>query len=223
MYTSFAVISSIAAVAQATTYGFGPAFSTGPVSSTSWIRESNTTLVLPAVPSPAVDRLALWPGMGTSNGDLVQALAVSFSDPASNCGAKAGQWCLTDALGTQLGGTMVPADEGDHILIHYKYNDSTSKTDQTVSINGDLVSTLSTSSGHAQGWGTAVECQDDACSSTVPAHEYLDTVILLDSADADYSSTLGLTDATTSGFSSSDGGKTWKVTTISIEEHTFSS
>lgn len=27
-----------------------------------------------------------------------------------------------------------------------------------------------TASGNAQGWGTAVECQDDACSSTVPAH-----------------------------------------------------
>lgn len=70
---------------------FGPAFSLGP--NQSWIREANTTLVLPPVPSPQKDRLALWPGMGTSGGDLIQALAVSFSDPAANCGAKAGQWC----------------------------------------------------------------------------------------------------------------------------------
>jgi hypothetical protein len=27
--------------------------------------------------------LALWPGMGTSGGDLIQALAVSFADPAA--------------------------------------------------------------------------------------------------------------------------------------------
>jgi len=59
--------------------GFGPAFSLGPTKS--WIREANTTLVLPEVPSKEVDRLALWPGMGTSSGDLIQALAVSFSDP----------------------------------------------------------------------------------------------------------------------------------------------
>lgn len=59
--------------------GFGPAFSLGPTQSC--IREAKTTLVLPEVPSKEADRLALWPGMGTSNGDLIQALAVSFSDP----------------------------------------------------------------------------------------------------------------------------------------------
>lgn len=59
--------------------GFGPAFSLGPTNS--WIREATTTLVLPKVPSPQKDRLALWPGMGTSGGDLIQALAVAFSDP----------------------------------------------------------------------------------------------------------------------------------------------
>lgn len=83
MLNYLVLVASVAMLSSATTYGFGPAFSTGPVSSGSWIRESNTTLVLPAVPSPAVDRLALWPGMGTSSGDLVQALAVSFSDPTS--------------------------------------------------------------------------------------------------------------------------------------------
>lgn len=81
MYKSLSVLSAIIALAQAQdTISFGPAFSTGPVATTSWIRESNTTLVLPAVPSPVADRLALWPGMGTSGGDLVQALAVSFTD-----------------------------------------------------------------------------------------------------------------------------------------------
>lgn len=65
----------------ATTYGFGPYFSLGPTNS--WIREANTTLVLPEVPSPAVDRLALWPGMGTSDGDLIQAIAVATESPAT--------------------------------------------------------------------------------------------------------------------------------------------
>lgn len=80
-----AAISSILAILEFTngqeTVGFGPAFSLGPVSSSFWIRESVTTLVLPEIPSPSADRLALWPGMGICGGDLIQALAVSFADP----------------------------------------------------------------------------------------------------------------------------------------------
>ncbi|KAB8250821.1 hypothetical protein F9C07_1622823 [Aspergillus flavus] len=200
---------------------FGPAFSLGPTKS--WIREATTTLVLPEAPSPQEDRLALWPGMGTSGGDLIQALAVSFSDPASNCGASSGQWCTwaSTLQGTQLGGKQVPASAGDKLVMHYKYNDSTGKYDQTVSINGEVVSSLSTSSGQAQGWGTAVEAQDNASKSTVAAHQYLDTTIVLDSADLTFRDTLGLTDADSSGLTTSDNGKTWKVTTINIHEHSF--
>lgn len=81
MYT-FETLTALALVGLASaqsTVGFGPAFSLGPTQS--WIREANTTLVLPETPSPQKDRMALWPGMGTSGGDLIQALAVSFSDP----------------------------------------------------------------------------------------------------------------------------------------------
>ena len=63
------------------TVGFGPYFSTGPVAS--WIREATTTLVLPPIPNPQRERLALWAGMGTSGHDLIQALAVSFADPSA--------------------------------------------------------------------------------------------------------------------------------------------
>ncbi|OQD63108.1 hypothetical protein PENPOL_c010G05399 [Penicillium polonicum] len=201
--------------------GFGPHFSLGPTSS--WIREAKTTLVLPEVPSPQKDRLALWPGMGTSGGDLIQALAVSFADPAANCGAKSGQWCTwaSTLQGTQLGGKQVPADAGDKVTMHYKYNDDTSKFDQTVSINGEVVSTLSTSSGQAQGWGTAVECQDDACKSTAAAHEYLDTTIILDAADSSFIDTLAIEEATSSGLKTNDNGKTWTVSSIKIQSHTY--
>lgn len=119
------VLAALAAVAHAAsddTIGFGPAFSLGPTQS--WIREANTTIVLPEVPSPQVDRLALWPGMGTSGGDLIQALAVSFTDPSANCdGATAGQWCIwaSTLQGTQLGGKMVPADAGDSVTMHCRF------------------------------------------------------------------------------------------------------
>ncbi|KAI1487802.1 hypothetical protein F5X96DRAFT_648249 [Biscogniauxia mediterranea] len=203
------------------TVGFGPYLSLGPTSS--WIREANTTLVLPAVPSPQEERLALWPGMGTSAGDLIQALAVSFKDPSANCGASEGQWCTwaSTLQGIQLGGTQVPASAGDKLTMSYTYNDSTGKYDQSVAINGKVVSTLSTSSGEAQGWGTAVECQEDACTGVVAAHEYADTTILLNEADSSFGNTLAINEASSSGLTTSDNGKTWAVDTISIKSHTF--
>ncbi len=63
------------------TIGFDPYFSLGPTKS--WIREAKTTLIIPKVPSPQEERLTLWPGMGTNGGDLIQALAVSFQNPAA--------------------------------------------------------------------------------------------------------------------------------------------
>lgn len=118
----FAALAAVAQAADDDTIGFGPAFSLGPTQS--WIREANTTIVLPEVPSPQVDRLALWPGMGTSGGDLIQALAVSFTDPSANCdGATSGQWCIwaSTLQDTQLGGKMVPADAGDQVTMHCRF------------------------------------------------------------------------------------------------------
>ncbi|CAI7601064.1 unnamed protein product [Penicillium pancosmium] len=217
---NIAALALIGFVSAQDTVGFGPAFSLGPTQS--WIREANTTLVLPETPSPQKDRLALWPGMGTSGGDLIQALAVSFSDPNANCGATPGQWCTwaSTLQGEQLGGKQVPASAGDELTMHYKYNDNTGKYDQTVYINGESFSTLSTSSGQAQGWGTAVECQDDACQSTTAAHEYLDTTIILNAADSTFAGTLGLNEATSSGLKTTDN-KVYTVSSIKIQSHTY--
>lgn len=64
------------------TIGFGSYFRLGPLEQ-NFVREATTTLILPEVPNPQVDRLALWPGMQASKGDLIQALAVSMADPSS--------------------------------------------------------------------------------------------------------------------------------------------
>ena len=76
--TALSLLSFLLTSAAQKNVHFGPAFSLGPTQS--WIREATTTLVLPQVPGQK-DRLALWPGMGTSAGSLIQALAVSFADP----------------------------------------------------------------------------------------------------------------------------------------------
>lgn len=61
----------------------GPAFSTGPVGSGSWIRESTSTLVLPKTPSNNAGDASLWVGMGTSNGDLIQSIADAYQSTSS--------------------------------------------------------------------------------------------------------------------------------------------
>ena len=56
----------------------GPAFSTGPVGSGSWIRDASSTLVVPEAPEVSVGDTVLWTGMGTDLGDLIQAINHNF-------------------------------------------------------------------------------------------------------------------------------------------------
>lgn len=99
MHASTRILASLAAAAQfaAADYGvqFSNALSTGPVAQNSFIREANTTLILPDVNSPQTGNLALWPGMGTSDGDLIQGLAISNTQGTSGCSAAGiGVWCV---------------------------------------------------------------------------------------------------------------------------------
>lgn len=78
MYTRIQVLAALAALgATGVNAAMGPAFSTGPVSDDSFIREATSTLVLPNGPSGgSSDAItSLWVGMGTSNGDLIQSIA----------------------------------------------------------------------------------------------------------------------------------------------------
>jgi hypothetical protein len=74
-------------------------------------------------------------------------------------------------------------------------------------------------SGFAQGWGTAAECQAAACG-TYPAHEYVNTKIIMNVADPNYARTKGTTGAS-GNLVTKDGGKTWTVDTIRIEGFVF--
>lgn len=84
-------------------------------------------------------------------------------------------------------GSASPAVAGDRVTMHCKkrppklsraeltrrhadkFDDASGNYTQTVSVNNETVSTLSTSSGEALGWGSAVECAENNCG-TVPAH-----------------------------------------------------
>lgn len=97
----------------------GPAFSTGPVGSGSWIREATSTLVLPKAPTGSSGDASLWVGMGTSNGDLIQSIADNWNSEDWSIFAytllKTGD---SSQMPVQTDGT--PASEGDEITMHCK-------------------------------------------------------------------------------------------------------
>ncbi|KAJ9621851.1 hypothetical protein H2203_006731 [Taxawa tesnikishii (nom. ined.)] len=202
---------------------FGPYFSLG--ATTSYIVEAETTIYPGKTPSPQQARLALWPGMGTDAGDLIQTIVLSSTDAeAVNCGGKprvAGEWCVfASALqdGTQVDGVTYPVTATQGATINYKYDATTGNTTQTVSVGGKAVSELSTKSGRAIGWGTAVECQDQ-CSGIVNAHTYENTTIVLAAVDTKFASTLAKNEAT--GTLVTTDNKTFKVSKISIQQSDF--
>ncbi|VUC22892.1 unnamed protein product [Clonostachys rosea] len=218
----------------------GGAFSTGPVNSGNFIREAQSTLVVPATPNPIVGLLSLWVGMGTSAGDLIQALTENYPNNGGTgvCDNLNDHWCaLTYTLkpsGDPATGALNVINAGDRVTSHCwyirallsrssinsnidVYNDATGQYDQSVLVNGVVVSTVSTTSGQAQGFGTAEECSVLPCG-VVPSHQWLDTTIILDQAYPGYVDTKGIGSADATEFSSSDGGKTWHVDTITIHE-----
>ena len=150
--------------------GFGHAFSSGPTADGNWIRTANSTLVVPSPPLPQKGLLSLWVGMGTSNGDLIQALVESYNDAIDDgCGVLNGDWCAwtsTLVSAGQQGGRQILANVGDKVQMSCPhrlpflnvciedecadsdaqdmYNDDTGNYDQYVLINGVVVSTFST-------------------------------------------------------------------------------
>ncbi|KAL9570108.1 hypothetical protein ACKAV7_005616 [Fusarium commune] len=207
------ILSVLAAIAVASANAaMGPAFSTGPVGSGSWIREATSTLVLPDVPQGSTGVASLWVGMGTDKGDLIQSIADNWQSD---------EWSIFAYTLTKTGDNaqlpvqdehQTPAKKGDRVTMHYKYDASTQEYVQYVSINGKQVSTLSTSKGHeAMGFGSSVECGASDCG-TIGAHQWVDTKIILDTADPNYIQTFGKGEGVTGGeMTTSDGGKTWPL------------
>ncbi|KAG7445951.1 uncharacterized protein BT62DRAFT_868610, partial [Guyanagaster necrorhizus] len=202
---------------------WGPAYSLGPTSSA--IIEAITTFTPGTPPSDAENYLFLWPGISNSTSGLIQAGTDQTADQNSYCGASQDQWCamasyygVVDGATTQLNGDMVPIDATASITIHYKLADDDITWEQTVTLNGEVISTLNSSDGplYNGGWGTGTECQQDCTGTTSPQY-YTNTTITLLEADADFSSTLSMGDGVeASDMVTSDDGKTWTIDSITI-------
>ncbi|KAF2668277.1 hypothetical protein BT63DRAFT_455913 [Microthyrium microscopicum] len=216
---------AIGVFAQSSHYLFGPSFGIRTYPGNNAIIESFETTLLPGAPTdPPQSRLAIWPGLDTSNGDLIQPIVVSSNELmyTSGCGNPGkGYWCVFASTlhnRGQITGKQAPlaGTEGVHILI--KYNPSTKKYDQTVSINGKAVSTLSTSSGKANGFYMQTECQGSH-KGVVNAHSYVNTTIILEKPEPGWGlRPTRIINATADKAVTADAGKTWFFKSINIKQ-----
>ncbi|KAF2764093.1 hypothetical protein EJ03DRAFT_302609 [Teratosphaeria nubilosa] len=197
---------------------FGPNFSFGPVPNNGYIREAQSTLIVPARPCCVTGILDLWVGMGTSNDDLIQALIENI--PGVEWTTQA---YTQKPKGDPAQGPIVAIHAGDSVTVRYVYNDATSQYDQSVAVNGEIVSTVSTDSGLAQGWGSAIECATgDGTCGLVDAHKWINTRFVLDKAAPGLKDTFAtVLGVKTTGFKTIDGGKTWVVTEADIPAWKF--
>lgn len=117
-------------------------------------------------------------------------------------------------------GDSSTADVGTAVTFHYKYDSSSGNYTQDVIVGGSIVSTVSTSDGDAQGWGSSVECAAEDCG-TVPAHTWTNVSIILSEADSTYQNTLALGEGV-SATMTSDDDITFTVGTIEIPGWDFS-
>lgn len=102
---------------------FGNALSLG--ATNSYIVEAETTLYPGETQSGDTPRMALWPGMGTDESQLIQAIVLESTDAqGENCGGAAhvqGQWCaFASALqdDVQLQGDTFAVTSKQGVKIH---------------------------------------------------------------------------------------------------------
>ncbi|OOF90700.1 hypothetical protein ASPCADRAFT_36730, partial [Aspergillus carbonarius ITEM 5010] len=198
---------------------WGGSVSLGPT--TSDIINAVTTIIPGEAPATQNGELFLWPGMSNGTGDLIQTTLESWPSNAW-CGATTGQWCVRASIfGSfgQLDGTGSPVSADDHVRIEYNLASDGETWTQNVTnaLTGAALSSYSYAAGpYMTGYGTGTECDSD-CTGTVASQLYINTTITLREADTSFGDTIATgAGATYTGLTSSEGGKVWKIATISI-------
>ncbi|KAK6067117.1 hypothetical protein SCUP515_10321 [Seiridium cupressi] len=212
---------------------WGPAVSLGP--SKQEIISTTTTVYPGKMPSDQPGYLFVWLGISNGTGDLIQSIIGSYPAGQSECsGSDADDaWCIssevygnTDAgVPNQWVGDLTTADVNyeNGILLNYTLIDKeTYLWQQTMSdaVTGTLLSTFNKTSGPMLGWGTAIECQDYngvACTGTISEQTWVNSTIILESADSTFIDTLTASSgATYTDMLTEDDGKTWTFAKLTI-------
>lgn len=212
---------------------WGAAFSLGPAKQD--IISTTTTIYPGKMPADQKGYLFVWLGISKGTGDLIQSIIGSYPAGGSECsGADADStWCISSEVyglasngyPNQWVGSLTTADTAyeNGIKLNYTLIDKESYLWlQTMedAVTGQLLSTFNKTSGPMLGWGTALECNDYngvACSGTTSEQYYVNSTIILESADDSFVDTLGAgTGVVYTDMLTSDGGKTWTIAKITI-------
>ncbi|KAG4429145.1 hypothetical protein IFR05_015374 [Cadophora sp. M221] len=212
---------------------WGPAFGLGPAKHE--IISTSTTIYPGQMPANQPAYLFVWLGISNGTGDLIQSVVGSYPKGQSQCtGPNADTaWCISsevyglasNGFPNQWVGELQTADTDfkNGIKLTYTLADkATYLWTQTMedAVTGTLLSSFNKTSGPMLGWGTAIECNDFngvKCKGTVAEQSYVDSTIVLESADSTFVQTLGAGSGVThSDMVTADGGKTWTIAKISI-------
>ncbi|KAI3398737.1 hypothetical protein diail_8604 [Diaporthe ilicicola] len=209
-----------------------------------YIQEASATLVLPSLPGTVSGDVAIWSAIMMENEASFLQGVTSNSPSGSYCNDKGLYWCnfaYTLVGSTPTVGDPVTASPGSTVRTHYKLNPSTQLWDQDVYIDGKLSSNISTTCVQAR---DNTETSSTSPSSAPPAAaplprptvrnplsqvnrmkqaaadrsiEWEDVSIVLSEADQSFGHTGNWSFGATGGaMSTSDNGKTWNFTTISV-------
>ncbi|THH01541.1 hypothetical protein EW145_g6892 [Phellinidium pouzarii] len=220
-------------IAYAYTYGLGTSWSIG-TGSSSTIEKVTTTLNAGIPPSGQLGELILWPALSNGTGDLLMTSVESWSNQ-SWCGGVTGQWCIrTQVFHDQKStfGAFAPLSASEPVTITFERNPDASGWTQSAIVNNNVVSMISSSSGPMTLFGMSTEC-DDYCAMTVSPQTYTNTTIILDVANPTWGATEvigsriygdGTIDTNAQqptivdGITSSEDGKVWTITNITIPQ-----
>ncbi|KAL1625226.1 hypothetical protein SLS56_007421 [Neofusicoccum ribis] len=239
MHSSFALtVLSLALQAAAgglDDWHFGNMFSVGPTTGDVYIAKATWSLIPPNVPCGTVTQdtnddpwMSIWIGVAqslTDDGtDLFQPLLNWSPDQeAQACSASVSEWCVAASTYTPAGQIqqeyqVVPSKAQLDFEIDV---DSSKNVSQKVWLSGKLVSQQSDTDGIApKCLYSGNECYKGTCG-TLASYAWSNLTIVLSAADKSFGDSLILTNATSSGLTTSDAGKTWHVDSVDIEKDFF--
>ncbi|KAE8366577.1 hypothetical protein BDV27DRAFT_143559 [Aspergillus caelatus] len=217
MRSFYAVVPLTLALRAAALYEdwhFGNMFAVGPTTNNAQITKATYSLVPPSIPCGTTQEkqndapwLSIWVGISASMSDqaadLFQPLLNWSPDQESQgCPATAQEWCVATST-------------------YHLFTVDDKKITQKVSIEGKQVSEQSDDKSiNPTFLYSSNECYLGTCG-TVAGYSWDRLTIHLSEADPNFGENLNLMNATSSGFTTSDQGKTWYAESIKINEDYF--
>ncbi|GAB7336451.1 hypothetical protein MBLNU13_g09743t3 [Cladosporium sp. NU13] len=186
-----------------------------------WIQEATATLVLPKLPGKVSGDIALWSAimMDDFTGDFLQGVTQSSPASMGYCNID-GEWCnfaYTLKGSNPTVGKAVVAKPGSKVQTHYKLNSSSNLWDQKSSYGGIILTYDSLGRGqHGTTFYISIECASGTCDDA-PAHSWEDGSIVLNQADRSFGHSENWQFGAQGGaMSTSDNGKTWTFSRLSV-------